>query len=106
MLALHVPSSFARYKNRLTRALYRISKSSVVDVKKKWTFLNELKQFGISNVQQTVIGTDATKTNYLQDNNRNKEDYYRSVDSGGGKQPYDGVEDSGSLIKRKKMVKG
>ena len=52
MLALHVPSSFARYKNRLTRALYRISKSGVVDVKKQWTFLNELKQFGISNVQR------------------------------------------------------
>jgi hypothetical protein len=106
MLALHVPSSFARYKNRLTRALYRISKSGVVDVKKKWTFLNELKQFGISNVQQTVNGTDAIKANYLQDNYRNTVEYYRNVDSGGGKQPYDGVEDSGSLIKRKKMVKG
>jgi hypothetical protein len=34
MLALHVPCSFARYKTRLTRALYRISKSGVVDIKK------------------------------------------------------------------------
>jgi hypothetical protein len=53
-------------------------------------------------VQQTVNGTPAIKANYLQDNNRNKEDYYNS---GGGKQPYDGVEDPVSLIKRRKMVK-
>ena len=51
MLALHVPSSFARYKNRLTRALYRIGKSGVIDVRKQWTFLNELKQFGVSDTQ-------------------------------------------------------
>lgn len=105
MLALHVPSSFARYKNRLTRALYRISKSGVIDVKKEWTFLNELKQLGISDKQPTVNNINATKAN-LQDNNRNKEEYYNNVDSGGGKQPYDGVEDPGSLIKRRKMVKG
>ena len=55
----------------------------------------------MSNVQQTVNGTDATKTN-LQDNNRNTVEYYNS---GGGKQPYDGV-DPVSLIKRRKMVKG
>jgi hypothetical protein len=53
-------------------------------------------------VQQTVNGTYATKTN-LQDNNRNTVEYYNS---GGGKQPYDGVEDPVSLIKRRKMVKG
>ena len=51
MLALHVPSSFARYKNRLTRALYRIGKSGVIDVRKQWTFLIELKQFGVSDTQ-------------------------------------------------------
>ena len=44
MIALHVPSSFARYKNRLTRALYRIGrKSSNIDVRKEWSFLNDLK---------------------------------------------------------------
>ena len=42
MIALHVPSSFARSKNRLTRALYRIRKTRV-DVKKEWNFLDELK---------------------------------------------------------------
>ena len=46
MLALHVPSSFARYKNRLTRALYRIGKSGVIDVRKHGPFsmnLNNLE---------------------------------------------------------------
>src|SRR5919112_6402948 len=53
MLALHVPASFAKDKNRLTRALYRIGKNgNVVDVKKEWTFINDLRQFGINNVQQ------------------------------------------------------
>jgi hypothetical protein len=42
MIALHVPSSFARSKNRLTRALYRIGKTRV-DVKKEWKFVDELK---------------------------------------------------------------
>jgi hypothetical protein len=42
MIALHVPSSFARSKNRLTRALYHIGKTRV-DVKKEWNFLDELK---------------------------------------------------------------
>lgn len=42
MIALHVPSTFARSKNRLTRALYRIGKTRV-DVKKEWNFLDELK---------------------------------------------------------------
>jgi hypothetical protein len=49
MLALHVPASFAKDKNRLTRALYRISKNGVVDIKNEWTFLNEIRQFGIDN---------------------------------------------------------
>ena len=45
MIALHVPSSFAKYKNRLTRALYRIGRksSSNIDVRKGWSFLNDLK---------------------------------------------------------------
>jgi Short C-terminal domain len=49
MLALHVPASFAKDKNRLTRALYRISKNGVIDIKSEWTFLNEIRQFGIDN---------------------------------------------------------
>jgi hypothetical protein len=42
MIALHVPASFARSKNRLTRTLYRIGKTRV-DVKKEWNFLDQFK---------------------------------------------------------------
>ncbi len=42
MIALHVPSTLAKNKNRLTRALYRIGKTRV-DIKKEWKFLDELK---------------------------------------------------------------
>ena len=42
MLAMHVPSFLAKDKGKLTRALYRISKSNV-DVKQEWKFLNDLK---------------------------------------------------------------
>lgn len=104
MLALHVPSSFARYKNRLTRALYRISKSGVVEIKKEWTFLNEMKQFGVNGMEPTISNTYATESNYLQDNNRNK-DYYSNI-AGGGRHVYDGVQDHSSLKKRRKLVKG
>ncbi len=40
MLALHVPASFARHKNKLTRALYRVGKKA--DVKKRWDFIQEI----------------------------------------------------------------
>jgi putative oligomerization/nucleic acid binding protein len=66
MLALHVPASFAKDKNRLTRALYRISKNGVVDIKNEWTFLNEIRQFGIDNnnthqiTRNTNAGTSST----------------------------------------------
>jgi hypothetical protein len=44
MIALHVPSSFAKYKNKLTRALYRVGrKTSNIDVRKEWSFLEDLK---------------------------------------------------------------
>jgi hypothetical protein len=44
MIALHVPSSFAKYKNKLTRALYRVGrKSSNIDVRKEWSFLDDLR---------------------------------------------------------------
>jgi hypothetical protein len=81
MLALHVPSSFAKYKNRLTRALYRISKKSgVVDMKNEWTFLNDISQFGIDNNSKQQITTTASTT---YDKNhvcgRNSSDY--SVDN-------------------------
>src|SRR5919198_4478996 len=46
MVALHVPSSFAKYKNRLTRALYRVARKSNVDVRKEWSFLDDLRSIG------------------------------------------------------------
>ena len=60
MLALHVPSSFARYKNRLTRALYRVGKSDPLDIRKEWKFINELRQFGFNNIQQQLPQTITT----------------------------------------------
>jgi Short C-terminal domain len=79
MLALHVPSSFAKDKNRLTRALYRLGKSSIIDVKNEWTFLNDIKQFGFNNMQQNKTVSVTTKTdksnsnmNYDDNNEENK----------------------------------
>src|ERR687897_2478019 len=44
MLALHVPASFAKQKNKLTRALYREGKKA--DVKKRWDFIEEIRNSG------------------------------------------------------------
>jgi hypothetical protein len=85
MLALHVPASFARYKNRLTRELYRIAKTDV-NVKNQWTFLNEIMQLGSNNIKKattysinTVLNanqTEGTRTNmnYSVDKNIPKND--------------------------------
>ncbi len=50
MVAMHVPASFARNKNKLMRALYRAAKTC--SVKDKWTFLADVKSFGYG-YQQT-----------------------------------------------------
>jgi hypothetical protein len=44
MLALHVPASFAKDKNKLSRALYRAGKNA--DVKKHWDFIEEIRSGG------------------------------------------------------------
>ncbi len=44
MLALHVPASFAKHKNKLTRSLYRVGKK--VDVKQNWDFIEEIRNSG------------------------------------------------------------
>ena len=69
MLALHVPASFTRYKNRLTRGLYRTAKSGV-NVKDEWTFLNEIIQLGSSNIGQTRAPSISAhpKTNHIEEN--------------------------------------
>ena len=50
MLALHVPSSFVRYKNGLTRALYRIGRGRPLDIRNEWRFLDDLRRLGSDNV--------------------------------------------------------
>jgi hypothetical protein len=50
MLAMHVPSSFAKDKSRLTRALYRAGKG--VDVKNRWDFLEKVKSTGYGQAEQ------------------------------------------------------
>ena len=52
MLALHVPASFAKHKNKLTRALYRVGKT--INVKQSWDFIDEIKSSGIEMMQQQL----------------------------------------------------
>jgi uncharacterized membrane protein len=44
MIAMHVPSPFAKDKNRLSHALYRSDKNT--DVKKQWDFVNQIRSSG------------------------------------------------------------
>jgi hypothetical protein len=44
MIALHVPTSFAKHKNKLSRALYRAGKNA--DVRKRWDFIEEIRRSG------------------------------------------------------------
>ena len=98
MLALHVPASFAKDKSRLTRALYRLGKSGIVDIKNEWTFLNDIRQFGFNNMQQNKTVSVTTKTD-KSNNNMNYDD------SNEGKKVIDNEEDSVRIIKRR-LAKG
>ena len=82
MLALHVPGSFVRYKNRLTRALYRIGRGGPLDIKNEWRFLDDLRRLGFNNVpvattsgikytQSTV--PDATNSSYTNQNEQHED---------------------------------
>jgi len=54
MIALHVPSSFAKYKNKLTRTLYKVGrKTSNIDVRKEWSFLDDLKSISADSPSQS-----------------------------------------------------
>jgi hypothetical protein len=44
MIALHVPASFAKNKNKISQALYQAGKK--VDVRKRWDFLEEIRNRG------------------------------------------------------------
>jgi len=82
MLALHVTSSFVRYKNRLTRALYRIGRGGPLDIRNEWRFLDDLRLLGFNNVhaattsgikytQSTV--PDATNSSYTNQNEQHED---------------------------------
>ena len=43
-VALHVPAAFAKDKNKLSRALYRVGKK--VDVRSRWDFIEEIRSAG------------------------------------------------------------
>jgi putative oligomerization/nucleic acid binding protein len=102
MLALHVPASFAKDKNRLTRALYRIGKSGgvVIDVKKEWTFINDIRQFGINNTQQQI-----TKTTPKTDNIGGSITMDYDINNKGRKISDNNKEDPVRIIKRR-LAKG
>jgi hypothetical protein len=102
MLALHVPASFAKDKNRLTRALYRIGKNGIVDIKKEWTFINDLRQFGINNKQQTKnVSTTTTKTD------KNSSDMNYDVNNEGKKvDDSDEEEEDPVRIIKRRLAKG
>ncbi|MCL5068879.1 MAG: hypothetical protein M1368_11095 [Thaumarchaeota archaeon] len=53
LIAIHVPSDFARKKNVLLRKLRQIRGN--VDVKKEWEFLNEVAQFGYDSTTSTEV---------------------------------------------------
>jgi hypothetical protein len=53
MIALHVPASFAKDKNRLSRALYRAGKSA--DVKQCWDFIDQIRSEGVGRAAEGPI---------------------------------------------------
>ena len=57
MLALHVPSSFAKYKSDLTRALYRAGRKSNIDVRKEWSFLDDLRNISAQSSRSSSVSS-------------------------------------------------
>ena len=45
LIAMHVPTSFVKDKNKITRVLYHIAKTGI-NIKKEWSFLNDIKKLG------------------------------------------------------------
>ena len=45
LIAMHVPTSFVKDKNKITRALYLIAKNGL-DIRTEWNFLNDIKNLG------------------------------------------------------------
>ena len=55
LIAMHVPSKFVRNKNELLRRLRRLE--GVIDVKKEWKFLEELKEYGYPSILSTSVSS-------------------------------------------------
>jgi hypothetical protein len=53
MVAMHVPSSFAKDKNRLSRTLYRAGKNA--DVKKRWDFIDQARGSGFGQASEDPL---------------------------------------------------
>ena len=45
LIAMHVPTSFVKDKNKIKRVLYHIAKTGI-NIKKEWSFLNDIKNLG------------------------------------------------------------
>ena len=53
MIAMHVPASFAKGKNRLSRELYRVGKNA--DVKKRWNFMDQVKSSSYGQSEESPL---------------------------------------------------
>src|SRR5215204_5545529 len=49
LIAMHVPTSFVKDKNKITRTLYHIAKTGI-NIKREWSFLNDIKNLGYNNI--------------------------------------------------------
>ena len=63
LLALNVPSSFAKDKNRLTRTLYHIGKrsGSITSTKNEWIFLHAIRYVGFGMHEAATTSTKIYK---------------------------------------------
>jgi hypothetical protein len=78
LITLHVPSSFAKDKNRLSRTLYHAGKTA--DVKKRWNFIDEARGAGYGQAKENPL--DILKVKAFK--GRNRPDGIRKI------APYDG----------------
>ena len=56
LIAMHVPTSFVKDKNKITRALYHIAKTGI-NIKREWNFLNDIKNLGYNYSNHTITNS-------------------------------------------------
>ena len=56
LIAMHVPTSFVKDKNKITRALYHIAKTGI-NIKREWNFLNDIKNLGYNYSNNTITNS-------------------------------------------------